>query len=166
MPKLLPCDWLISNLCYQVIEQVYLIKWPVSVCVCVCIYMYMYIYSMYIYIYIYIYICIYTVCIYIALHWQRKRLWVQFPGNTHTDKKYIAWIALNRKSLWIKASAKCINVSVNMYVFTHLQFCTFKMLNKNLNMNGYFFKVQQNIIKTVMFKMYINVYISVRQACH
>ncbi len=34
MPKcieLLPCDWLISNLCYQAIEQVYLIKWPVSV---------------------------------------------------------------------------------------------------------------------------------------
>ncbi len=27
--NLLPCDWLISNLCYQ--EQVYLIKWPVSV---------------------------------------------------------------------------------------------------------------------------------------
>ncbi len=43
MPKcieLLPCDWLISNLCYQAIEQVYLIKWPVSI---------------YIYIYIYIY---------------------------------------------------------------------------------------------------------------
>ncbi len=39
--ELLPCDWLISNLCYQAIEQVYLIKWPVSV---------------YIYIYIYIYI--------------------------------------------------------------------------------------------------------------
>ncbi len=34
MPKcieLLPCDWLISNLCYQAIEQVYLIKWPVSI---------------------------------------------------------------------------------------------------------------------------------------
>ncbi len=34
MPKcieLLPCDWLISYLCYQAIEQVYLIKWPVSV---------------------------------------------------------------------------------------------------------------------------------------
>ncbi len=36
MPKcieLLPCDWLISNLCYQAIEQVYLILWPVSVCI-------------------------------------------------------------------------------------------------------------------------------------
>ncbi len=35
MPKrieLLPCDWLISNVCNQAIEQVYLIKWPVSVC--------------------------------------------------------------------------------------------------------------------------------------
>ncbi len=34
MPKcieLLPCDWLISNLCYQAIEQVYLIKWPVYI---------------------------------------------------------------------------------------------------------------------------------------
>ncbi len=29
--ELLPCDWLISNLCYQAIEQVYLIKWLVSV---------------------------------------------------------------------------------------------------------------------------------------
>ncbi len=28
--KLLPCDWLIRNLCYQAIEQVYLIKWPMS----------------------------------------------------------------------------------------------------------------------------------------
>ncbi len=47
MPKcieLLPCDWLISNLCYQAIEQVYLIKWPVCVCVCVCVYIYIYIY--------------------------------------------------------------------------------------------------------------------------
>ncbi len=34
MPKcieLLPCDWLISNLRYQAIEQVYLIKWLLSV---------------------------------------------------------------------------------------------------------------------------------------
>ncbi len=29
--ELLPCDWLIRNLCYQAIEQVSLIKWPVSV---------------------------------------------------------------------------------------------------------------------------------------
>ncbi len=28
------CDWLISNLCYQAIEQVYLIKWLVSVHCC------------------------------------------------------------------------------------------------------------------------------------
>ncbi len=41
MPKcieLLPCDWLISNLCYQAIEQVSLLKWPhwpVSVYTCV-----------------------------------------------------------------------------------------------------------------------------------
>ncbi len=35
MPKcidLLPCDWLISNLCYQPIEQVYLIKWHCTTC--------------------------------------------------------------------------------------------------------------------------------------
>ncbi len=34
MPKcieLLPCDWLISSLCYQAIEQVYIIKWSMSV---------------------------------------------------------------------------------------------------------------------------------------
>ncbi len=31
-------------------------------------------------------------------------LWVQIPGNTHTDKKCIAC-----KSLWIKVSAKCVN---------------------------------------------------------
>ncbi len=29
--ELLPCDWMVINLCYQAIEQVYLIKWPVSV---------------------------------------------------------------------------------------------------------------------------------------
>ncbi len=29
--QLLPCDWLIINLCYQATEQVYLIKWPLSV---------------------------------------------------------------------------------------------------------------------------------------
>ncbi len=40
----------------------------------------------------------------------RKRLWVQFPGNTHTDKRTrIAW--MHCKSLWIKASAECINVN-------------------------------------------------------
>ncbi len=33
---------------------------------------------------------------------KRKRSWIQFPGNTHTDKTFIAF-----KSLWIKASAKC-----------------------------------------------------------
>ncbi len=32
--ELLPCDWLIRIVCYQAIEQVYLIKWPVSVCHC------------------------------------------------------------------------------------------------------------------------------------
>ncbi len=45
MPKcieLLPCDWLISNVCYQAIEQVYLIKWSVSVCVYIYVYIYIY----------------------------------------------------------------------------------------------------------------------------
>ncbi len=37
--ELLPCDWLISNLCYQAIEQVNLISGRR-----VCVYMYMYIY--------------------------------------------------------------------------------------------------------------------------
>ncbi len=39
-----------------------------------------------------------------------QRLWVRFPGNTHTDKKCIT--LMHCKSLWIKASAKCINVNV------------------------------------------------------
>ncbi len=57
MPKcieLLPCDWLISNLCYQAIEQVYLIKWPVSV------YIYIYIYIYITFIYFYYYLCFLT----------------------------------------------------------------------------------------------------------
>ncbi len=36
-----------------------------------------------------------------------QRLWVRFPGNTHTDKTCIA--RMHCKSLWIKVSAKCIN---------------------------------------------------------
>ncbi len=46
-----------------------------------------------------------------ALRYQRKRLWVQFPG-THIliKEKCTAW--MHSKSLWIKASAKCINVNV------------------------------------------------------
>ncbi len=39
-------------------------------------------------------------------------LWVQFPGNTHTDKKKCI-TRMHCKSLWIKVSAKCINVNVN-----------------------------------------------------
>ncbi len=39
-----------------------------------------------------------------------QRLWVQFPGNTHADKTFITWMYC--KSLWIKASAKCININV------------------------------------------------------
>ncbi len=46
-----------------------------------------------------------------ALHLHCKRLWVQFTGNTHTDIKCIAWMLC--KSLWIKASAKFINVNVS-----------------------------------------------------
>ncbi len=39
-----------------------------------------------------------------------QKVVVQFPGNTHTDKKCITW--MHCKSLWIIASAKCINVNV------------------------------------------------------
>ncbi len=42
-----------------------------------------------------------------------QRLWVQFPRNTHTDNKRIA--RMHCKLLWIKASAKCINVNVNEF---------------------------------------------------
>ncbi len=45
-----------------------------------------------------------------ALCLLRKRLWVRFPGNTCTNEKCITW--MHCKSLWIKASAKCINVNV------------------------------------------------------
>ncbi len=33
--ELLPCDWMICNLFYQAIDQVYLIKWLVSVYICI-----------------------------------------------------------------------------------------------------------------------------------
>ncbi len=39
-----------------------------------------------------------------------QRLWVQFPGYTHTDKKCIT--RMYCKSLWIKASAKYVNVNM------------------------------------------------------
>ncbi len=44
-----------------------------------------------------------------ALHLQHKRLWVRFPGNTHNVKH--VYPVYHCKSLWIKASAKCINVN-------------------------------------------------------
>ncbi len=37
-------------------------------------------------------------------------LWVQFPGNTHTDNTNV--YPKCTKSLWIQASAKCINVNL------------------------------------------------------
>ncbi len=39
------------------------------------------------------------------------RTQVRFPGNTYWQYKCIAWMPC--KSLWIKVSAKCINVNVN-----------------------------------------------------
>ncbi len=63
MPKyieLLPCDWLISNLCYQATEQVFLIKWPVS---------YILLHILYIYVYCSTYILL-QVC---ALGWVKCR---------------------------------------------------------------------------------------------
>ncbi len=54
-----------------------------------------------------------------------QRLWVQFPGITHTDfthtEKCIAW--MHCKSLWIKVSAKCINVNVMSFLCI-LFFCS------------------------------------------
>ncbi len=63
-----------------------------------------------------------------ALGLQLKRLWVQFPGNTHTDKKCIAW--MHCKSLWIKASAKCINV--NKRIVVGCLYCFIKLLCCNI----------------------------------
>ncbi len=66
MPKcieLLSCDWLISSLCYQAIEQVYLIKWPVSIYMknVLCLYVKYIIYNVNIRIYIHvnIYVCVF-----------------------------------------------------------------------------------------------------------
>ncbi len=62
-----------------------------------------------------------------VLRQQRKRLWVQFPGNTHTDKKCIAWIALYwnaSKSLRIKASAKCKCTSFKIHSIYRCQCVT------------------------------------------
>jgi len=67
--ELLPCDWLISNVCYQAIEQEYLIKWPVSVYIWKMCYVYMLnifiynvkykniIYTCKYFLYVYLYIC-------------------------------------------------------------------------------------------------------------
>ncbi len=56
-----------------------------------------------------------------ALRQQCKRLWVRFPENTRTNEN--VYPECNCKSLWIKASAKCINVNVNFmsqYLFCSL----------------------------------------------
>ncbi len=45
-----------------------------------------------------------------ALRQWRRRLWVQFPGNTHTNEN--VYPECNCKSLWIKASAKYVNVNL------------------------------------------------------
>ncbi len=42
-----------------------------------------------------------------------QKLWVRFPGNTCTDKKKNYNLNAQVLVLWIKASAKCINVNVN-----------------------------------------------------
>ncbi len=54
---------------------------------------------------------------------KRKRSWIQFPGNTHTDKTFIAF-----KSLWIKASAKCFFLMLFISRFEKL---TLPTLNNN-----------------------------------
>ncbi len=61
-------------------------------------------------------------------------MWVQFPGNTHSDKTYIA--RMHCKSLWIKASVKCkclLNV-LNDYIYQSLQdFAILRSLNLSQN---------------------------------
>ncbi len=71
--ELLPCDWLISNLCYQAIEQVYLIKWPVSV---------------YIYMYIYICDCVGDVGIMNTVSRVGGHSRLYCPGQTHWNKQH------------------------------------------------------------------------------
>ncbi len=67
-----------------------------SVCVWLCTNIYIYIHYTYI---VFLWLSGRALCL------QRKRSRVQFPGNTHADKKCIA--SMHCKSLWIKASTKC-----------------------------------------------------------
>ncbi len=58
-----------------------------------------------------------------ALRQLRKRLWVRFPGNTCTNENL--YPECNCESLWIKASAKCINVNVKFHQLSkNLGVCT------------------------------------------
>ncbi len=50
-----------------------------------------------------------------------QRSWVQFPGNRHTDNKCIAWMYC--KSLWIKASSKCINARYLKKLSSKVKWC-------------------------------------------
>jgi len=40
---------------------------------------------------------------------------MEFPGKARTDKNVNDYLEMQCKSLWMKASAKCINVSVNVH---------------------------------------------------
>ncbi len=64
---------------------------------------------------------------------------VQFPGSTHTDNTCITW--MHCKSLWIKASAKCINVNVQPLMWqNHIHYISVggsgKLSAIKRNMNG------------------------------
>ncbi len=46
------------------------------------------------------------------------RSWVRFPGKARADKNVETVTWMQCKSLWIKASAKCINVNVKLHIHT------------------------------------------------
>ncbi len=89
MPKcieLLPCDWLISNLCYQAIEQVYLIKWPVSV---------------------------YVKCIWRNTDWISESLILIFKSQQNTNWFQVSWKLCRLNSWHSKVHKPCIRVLVD-----------------------------------------------------
>ncbi len=51
------------------------------------------------------------------------RSWVRFPGKARADKNVETVTRMHCKLLWIKASAKCINVNVTRFY----RYCRFRV---------------------------------------
>ncbi len=106
MPKcinLLPCDWLINNLCYQEIEQVYLIKCPMRV--------YTHTHT---YIYTHTHIYIYT-----HTH-TRTHTYIYIYTHTHTHIRKIVLKKMSGKFVLVKRlrSTFRIHTVVCIHIYT------------------------------------------------